>query len=403
MARLLTALLAAILSAAFFSNGARAQSCAANIPHITGTWEVLPYQMPINPIQATLLPNGKILIVSGSENDASNEEGPESYRAAVWDPTGTTESSIKVQNLTYDVFCSGVSALPDGRSLVIGGTTDYSFAGDNRASIFDWRSEEWVQTPSMVDRRWYATATTLGDGRIMGWAGQIRVGVQSTFVEIYDVRTAGNGWSAPTRVPFTPPYYPRAAVLPNGNVFYTGHGSSASNANSWFFNPTNAAWTISAATTGTRRYGSFFLFPLLPPDYKPRVMTLGGGDPGKSSTEIIDLSASNPQWTPGPNMSTGRIMMNATILPNGKVLASGGSTTYNTPNTPGKTADLYNPVTNSFTSAGTSAYSRLYHSNVLLLPNATVASIGSNPFRAALISPVSRSTRRLIYSMATIA
>src|SRR3954454_13599643 len=108
-----------------------AQSCANNIPHANGTWDVLPYQMPINPISANVLPTGKVLIVAGSENDAkNNSKGAESYRAAVWDPTGTTGASIAVQNLTYDVFCSGTAVLPDGRQLVVGGTSDYSFTGE---------------------------------------------------------------------------------------------------------------------------------------------------------------------------------------------------------------------------------------------------------------------------------
>ena len=81
--------------------------------------------MPINPISATLLHTGEVLIVAGSENDArNNSPGAESYRNAIWDPTGTTQSSITVQHVDYDVFCSGTSALPDGRELVIGGTSD---------------------------------------------------------------------------------------------------------------------------------------------------------------------------------------------------------------------------------------------------------------------------------------
>src|SRR5262245_52774884 len=36
-----------------------AQTCPDNVPHITGTWTVLPYQMPINPISANLLTDGK--------------------------------------------------------------------------------------------------------------------------------------------------------------------------------------------------------------------------------------------------------------------------------------------------------------------------------------------------------
>src|SRR5215470_11094557 len=96
----------------------RAQTCAVNVPHVTGQWMTLPYQMPINPISATLLRNGKVLIVAGSENDASNNsKGAESYRNAVWDPTGTTQASVVVQNIDYDVFCSGTAVLPDGRPL----------------------------------------------------------------------------------------------------------------------------------------------------------------------------------------------------------------------------------------------------------------------------------------------
>ncbi len=378
--KLSAAFSAALIVVVLLPDGARAQSCPLNVPHVNGTWTVLPYQMPINPISATLLPNGKVLIVAGSENDASNNsKGSESYRAAVWDPTGATESSISVQELTYDVFCSGTAALPDGRSLIVGGTSDYSFTGENRASIFNPATVQYVQSQSMHDGRWYGTATALGDGRIMAMSGLTQSGGTSQTIEIYDLRNAGAGWGSPTNVPFSPPLFPRVALLPNGNVFYTGQGSGSSSANSWMFDPASGNWTSSAATTMNRTYGSSVLLPLLPPSYTPRVMNFGGGSPATSSTEIIDLSVASPSWTPGPSMSTGRIQMNAILLPNGKVLAEGGSVNNESPDTPGKTADLYDPVSNSMSSAGTAAYSRLYHSTALLLPDATVFSMGSNP------------------------
>ena len=145
------------------------------------------------------------------------------------------------------------------------------------------------------------------------------------------------------------------------------------------FNPATGSWTVSVFTTMNRVYGSAVLLPLLPPGYTPRVMNFGGGNPASASTEIIDLSVTSPSWTPGPAMSTGRIQMNAILLPNGTVLAEGGSRNNESPDTPGKTADLYDPVSNTMSSAGTAAYSRLYHSTALLLPDATVVSMGSNP------------------------
>jgi hypothetical protein len=338
--------------------------------------------MPINPISANLLPNGKVLIVAGSENDASNNsKGAESYRAAVWDPTGTNESSISVQNLTYDVFCSGTAALFDGRSLIIGGTSDYSFTGENRASIFDPATSQYVQSQNMASGRWYGTALALADGRIMAMSGLTLTGGTSQTIEIYDLQNAGAGWKPPTNVPFSPPLYPRLELLPGGKVFYTGHGSGTSTANAWIFDPMTGGWTQSAATNINRSYGSSVLLPLLPPNYVPSVMNFGGGSPATSSTDIIifDPSVPTPKYTAGPNMSTGRIQMNAVILPNGKILAEGGSVNNESPDAPGKAADLYDPVSNTMSSAGTASYSRLYHSTALLLPDATVLSMGSNP------------------------
>lgn len=357
-----------------------AQTCPTNVPHLQGVWRTLPYLMPINPISATLLHTGKVLIVAGSENDANNNSpGAESYRNAVWDPTGTDASSISVQNISYDVFCSGTVALPDGRAIVIGGTSDYSFKGDNRASIFNPATQQFAQSQSMVDGRWYATATTLGDGRVATFSGLSSTGGTNNTVEIYDLTKAGTGWTSPVTAPFSPPLYPRMFVLPNGTVFYTGQGSGSPTPNAWIMDPTSSTWTMSAATTMDREYGSSVLLPLLPPNYNPVVMTFGGGNPATASTEKIDLSMASPSWTSGPNMSSGRIQMNATLLPNGKVLATGGSVNNESPAPAGKAADLYDPVTDMMSSAGSATYSRLYHSTALLLPDATVVTMGSNP------------------------
>jgi hypothetical protein len=112
-------------------------------------------------------------------------------------------------------------------------------------------------------------------------------------------------------------------------------------------------------------------------------MIFGGGNPATATTEIIDLSAATPAWQFGPPMSQPRIQMNATILPNGKVLAVGGSTNDEDANTKSLNADLFDPATNAFSSGGANAYARLYHSGSLLLPDATVMLVGGNPTRGS--------------------
>src|SRR5215472_1665630 len=241
-------------------NTALAQACSANVPHVTGQWTTLPYQMPINPISATLMHTGQVLIVSGSENDLfNNSTGSESYRIAVWDPTGTTGSSIAVQEVEYDVFCSGTAVLPDGRPLVVGGTLAYGFTGESRASIFDPATQHFPQSQNMADGRWYATATALGDGRVMAFSGLGLWSATNQTVEIYDPASAGAGWGSPIVEPFTPPLYPRTFLLPSGKAFFTGQGSGSPTAQSWLFDPAAKTWSSSASTTGDRNWGSAVL------------------------------------------------------------------------------------------------------------------------------------------------
>lgn len=336
-----------------------------------GQWATLAYSMPINPVHMALMNNGKVLVVSGSGNVLSNT----SYAAAVWDPQAGT---ISTQPLAWDMFCNGMAILPDGRPFVVGGTAAYDpFHGELKTSAYDPATRTFADLQNMAHGRWYPTATTLGDGALMTFSGLNESGATNTAAEIYH---AGLGWSQEYAAPWTPPLYPRMHLLPNGTVFYSGSTTSSS-----IFDPSTHSWTTNVAQTnysGTRTYGTSVLLPLTPANgYKPVVMIMGGGNPATATTEIIDLSTSNPQWVFGPAMSQPRVEMNATILPNGQVLALGGSANDEDGSTASFNTDLYNPATNTFRTGATNVYPRLYHSNALLLPDATVMVAGSNPAR----------------------
>jgi hypothetical protein len=168
-------------------------------------------------------------------------------------------------------------------------------------------------------------------------------------------------------------------LLPNGKVFYSGATTT-----SRLFDPASSTWTTVATTkySGSRTYGTSVLLPLTPTNsYAPKVLILGGGGPSTNTTELIDLSAPTPAWTFGPNMSQPRIEMSGVMLPNGKVLALGGSLNDEDTATASLNADLYDPVNNVMTSAGANVYPRLYHSVALLLPDASVWVAGGNPTR----------------------
>ena len=362
----LTSLLAAALAliAPFCAPAAHGQA------NVQGKWQTVPVQMPINPIHTALLSNGKILVVSGSGNNPPQT----TYSVGVWDPSN---NSLTTQTQSWDMFCNGMIVLPDGRPFIVGGNLQYDpFFGWNRTSIYNPTTGVFVDMEDMAHGRWYPTTTVLGDGRVMTFSGLDEQSNTNTQVEIYKV---GAGWSAPLTAPWTPPLYPRLHVLPNGKVFYSG-----STTQSRTFDPVANTWSGVIATTnygGTRLYGSSVLLPLMPPNYVPKVIIFGGGNPSTATTEIIDLSATTPAWTYGPSMSAPRIEMNATLLPNGQVLTVGGSLNDEDTSTASLNADLYDPATNSISSAGANAVPRLYHSVALLLPDATVWVAGGNPTR----------------------
>src|SRR5439155_11808859 len=83
-------------------------------PSVQGRWATLPYLMPINPVHIALMNNGKVLVVAGSGNVATETN----FRATVWDPQAGT---FTTQSVAWDMFCNGAVVLSDGRVLINGG------------------------------------------------------------------------------------------------------------------------------------------------------------------------------------------------------------------------------------------------------------------------------------------
>ena len=348
-------------------------------PSLNGRWTtVRSLAMPINPIHAAMMHTGKVLVIAGSGNDAGNPN----LRAAIWDPDG---GSIRTFKLPWDMFCSGMVILPNGSPFVVGGNKQYEngpgrpWLGLPRAATFDPITEGFTDVANMNGGRWYPTATVLGDGSVMVYSGDNDTdGKKNLAVEIWR-----RGSWVPAGTAFSDvSWYPRQHLLPSGKIFVSGW-----QARSQLYDPATGSFTPVAATRlGRHRdYGTSVLLPLTPANgFTPKVMILGGGRPTTETTELIDLSGapSSWQWVAGPPMVKPRKHLNATLLPNGKVLVSGGGED-GTARYPVLAAQLYdpqtNPQTNAFSSASTMQFRRLYHSNTLLLPDGTVAAIGSNP------------------------
>src|SRR5690242_246369 len=116
---------------------------AAAQPNVTGQWSVLSSTTPINPIHVGLMHTGKILIVAGTENDPTVTTS----RAAVFDPA---TGGFSVQSIPWDLFCNGLSWMPDGRALIAGGNLQYNpFRGIRTTTVFDPLTEKFIQVQDM--------------------------------------------------------------------------------------------------------------------------------------------------------------------------------------------------------------------------------------------------------------
>ena len=130
--------------------------------NVKGQWTTQSVTMPINPVHAALMHNGKVLIIAGSGNCPPSQSGCPSGApygvsnasgAAVYDPTTGTFTRL---TLSWDMFCNGMVVLPDGRPFINSGTVQYDpFYGSLKSSIFDPSTNTFTDVQNMVHGRWY--------------------------------------------------------------------------------------------------------------------------------------------------------------------------------------------------------------------------------------------------------
>ena len=324
-------------------------------PALLGEWTPV-FQTPVMGIHGHLLPNGLVLLWGGDQLVGQGQD------AALWDPV--SGSTVPVPNLRTNVFCSGHSFLPDG-SLVVAGGHVFGKKGLRHTNVYNFASGTWQGGRAMLKARWYPTATTLETGQVMLTSGTDQY---SKVVLTPEVGTPGVGWRLLTRVKLSLPLYPWMYLAPNGKVFYAGPSS-----NTVYITTTGygAVQQVGPSGFGNRSYGSSVM-------YEPgKILIVGGGDPPTATAEVIDLN-SGTGWRPTSPMAFPRRQLNATVLPDGKVLVTGGTTSpgFSQPAGAVLPAELWDPVTETWTTLASFGGPRLYHSTALLLPDGRILSAG---------------------------
>jgi hypothetical protein len=350
---------------------------------------------------ATLLPSGKILIAGGGNCNS----GCVFYNTAeLYDPNSGTFSP-NTGNLATPYTGAAAILLNTGKILIAGGSPDGSNL-NSFAELYDPATSLFTQTGTMVNPREAFTATLLQNGKVLFAGGQLISRAVTSAAEIYDPSTgtfastgslniardshtaslllngkvliAGGRSSVPLLAsaevydPGTGTFSPTsslqearidqsATVLPNGTVLVAAGSSGQLLSSIEAYDPASGVFTsqrvfMKVARTG---HGTTQLAD-------GRVLLTGGQDANSnvnSSAEIYDPASG--KFSPTGSLIQGRFGHTATLLRNGNVLVVGGYSDVAGSNLV-TTAELYNPVSGTFSPTSSPNVPRAYHTATLV-------------------------------------
>ena len=333
-------------------------SAQSNDPSSVGQWSTTE-QWPHLAVHGHLLTNGKVLFwPQFAQGDIP----------AIYDPIANTFSTVTPAG--FNIFCSGHTILPTGQVFVAGGHAAIE-VGLPKAAIYDPGTDTWTQLPDMNNGRWYPTATSLSNGDVLVVGGDVTPFHGTNLIpQIWEL--GPQQWRYLYGASLSVSDYARMFVAPNGQVFDAGPTVVTR-----YLNTTGTgSWSVVSKTKypNFRDYGSAVM-------YTPgKVLIVGGDDPPTNTAETIDLNSSTPAWSFTNSMVNHRRQMNATILPDGTVLATGGSSGkgFNNFGFPVLAAELWNPNTGAWTTLASSGHYRGYHSIAVLLPDGRVLTAGGS-------------------------
>lgn len=352
----------------------------------------------VTPIHINLLPNGKLLLW-GRDRDNLGLDTSGGSNVFVLDPFYMSLTSVR--NNRTNLFCSGHSFLPDGRLLVAGGhdivaDRTREGIGSNHTNIFDYKTNKWEGNPvpsgtpetpappNMNNGRWYPYNVTLGNGETLTISGSFlnQTTDRVTQNDIPQIMNANGAWRdvkgvAQTFQGFPLANYPYVHLLPNGQVVVAGAESQTETSFLTYNSiPGGGTWQRGGVMNAPHFAGGSVQYDA------GKIVNIGGvSAPQASATvETINLDHPNPTtvtWQPGPSLNFGRNNHTSTLLPDGKVLVTGGSTCPGFsnlncgPSGPANTAEMWTPG-GGWQTLAAHQIPRVYHSIAILLPDGRV-------------------------------
>jgi hypothetical protein len=267
---------------------------------------------------ATLLTNGKVLVVGG-DGDTNLYSSAELYNPAtdIWMPTASMTRARSGHTVTL---------LPNGKVLVTGGSFTAS------AELYDPATDTWTATAAPSSPFIDHIATLLIDGKVLVCGGN------GTTVEIFDPST--ETWTNAGPMNVWRQFGHTATLLPDGKVLVVGGdtGSLGNTARAEVYDPATGEWSETSAMNIVRVYHAACLLQ------DGKVLVSGGEiESDLFHSEVYDPATG--EWTLSAVPYCIRQDHTASLLPDGKVLVTGGQYVQNPSFSE---AELYDPATDSW-------------------------------------------------------
>jgi WD40 repeat protein len=259
-------------------------------------------------------------VAAGSSDITATLDGMTSNTASLT-VTSTWTATGEMVNGRYE---HTATLLPNGKVLVSGGFNPDDDGTLASSELYDSATGVWTATTgAMTDARYYHSATLLPDGKVLVSGGYSHRTLPPGS-ELYDPATGL--WTATTGAMTGARYLHTATLLADGKVLVSGGGRIENNvfvvlASSELYDPATGLWT---ATTGAMTDERMYHTATLLPDGRVLVSGGAGNDTYVESSELYDPATGLWTATTGA-MTSARYLHTATLLPEGQVLVSGGS------------------------------------------------------------------------------